>query len=58
MGYHFNFGLIWRHFDRLGWGLVLSLELALAGIAIGVVIGLALALVHTGGGRVPRALRP
>lgn len=56
MGYHFNFGLIWRHFDRLGWGLVLSLELALAGIAIGVAIGLALALVHTGGGRVPRAL--
>ncbi len=56
MGYHFNFGLIWRHFDRLGWGLVLSLELALAGIAIGVVIGLALALVYTGGGRVLRAL--
>jgi len=56
MIYHFNFGLIWKHFDKLGWGLVLSLELAVAGIAIGVVIGLALALAYNAGGRVARFL--
>ena len=56
MNYHFNFGLIWKHFDKLGWGLVLSLELAVAGIAIGVVIGLALALAYNEGGRVVRFL--
>src|SRR5450631_352950 len=56
MNYHFNFGLIYKHFDKLGWGLVLSLELALAGIAIGVVIGLSLALAHNAGGRVVRFL--
>jgi polar amino acid transport system permease protein len=54
--YHLNFALIWRHFDRLGWGLVLSLELAAAGIAAGVVIGLTLALFAHGRGRVVRAL--
>ena len=54
--YHFNFGLIWRYFDKLSWGLLLSLELAVASIAIGVVIGLALALVHDRGGRITRAL--
>ena len=51
MIYHFNFGLIWRHFDKLGWGLVLSLELAVAGIVIGVIIGLGLALAYNAGGR-------
>jgi polar amino acid transport system permease protein len=56
MPYHFNFNLIWKNFDRLSWGLVLSLELALISIAIGVVIGLALALVHVSGGRVARTL--
>jgi polar amino acid transport system permease protein len=54
--YHFNFGLIWRYFDKLSWGLLLSLELAVASIAIGVVIGLALALVYDRGGRITRAL--
>ena len=54
--YHFNFGLIWRYFDKLSWGLLLSLELAVASIAIGVVIGLALALVYDAGGRITRAL--
>jgi polar amino acid transport system permease protein len=54
--YHFNFGLIWRYFDKLSWGLLLSLELAVVSIAIGVVIGLALALVHDRGGRITRAL--
>ncbi len=29
MGYHLNFALIWRHFDKLWSGLILSLELAL-----------------------------
>jgi polar amino acid transport system permease protein len=56
MIYHFNYGLIWRHFDRLGWGLVLSFELAAISIAIGVVIGLGLALVYTGTGRAVRLL--
>src|SRR5215470_8115222 len=54
--YHFNFGLIWRYFDKLSWGLLLSLELAVASIAIGVLIGLALALVYDGGGRITRSL--
>ena len=54
--YNFNFTLIWRHFwDRLGWGLVLSLELALVSILIGMVIGLALALAFTDRGRPTRA---
>jgi polar amino acid transport system permease protein len=44
--YHFNFSYIWRHFDRLFYGLVLSLELALVSIAIGMIIGLLLALVY------------
>jgi polar amino acid transport system permease protein len=56
MLYHLNFGLIWRHFDKLGWGLVLSLELAVVSIAVGVVIGLALALLYESGGRLVRAL--
>jgi polar amino acid transport system permease protein len=55
MLYHLNFNLIWRHFDKLGWGLVLSLELAVVSIAIGVVIGLLLALVFEWGGRPVRA---
>jgi polar amino acid transport system permease protein len=54
--YHINFGFVWRYFDRLGWGLVLSVELAAAGIAAGIVIGLALALFAHGRGRVVRAV--
>ena len=54
MDYHFNFHLIWKHFDKLAWGLVLSLELAVVAIAIGLVIGLALALAHVSGGRLVR----
>jgi polar amino acid transport system permease protein len=54
MGYTLNFTLIWRHFDRLWGGLLLSLELALLSIAIGVVIGLALAVAHVSGGRIVR----
>jgi polar amino acid transport system permease protein len=56
MIYHFNYGLIWRHFGKLGWGLVLSLELAAISIAIGVVIGLSLALAYVSGGRIVRLL--
>ena len=41
MSYHFNFTLIWRYFDKLSWGLALSLELAAVCIAFGIVIGLA-----------------
>ena len=40
MNYHFNFTLIWRNFDKIAWGLALSLELAVVCIAIGIVIGL------------------
>ncbi|MCP8940389.1 amino acid ABC transporter permease [Alsobacter sp. SYSU M60028] len=56
MGYHLNFNLIWRHFDKLWGGLVLSLELALVSIAIGIAIGLTLAVIHVSGGRIVRAL--
>lgn len=56
MHYHLNFNFVWRYFDRLGWGLVVSLELAAAGIAAGIVIGLALALLAHGRGRVVRGI--
>jgi polar amino acid transport system permease protein len=56
MGYHLNFNLIWRNFDKLWGGLVLSLELAVVSIAIGIVIGLVLAVIHVSGGRIARAL--
>ncbi|HEX4766469.1 MAG TPA: amino acid ABC transporter permease [Lichenihabitans sp.] len=56
MGYHLNFTLIWRNFDKLWSGLILSLELALLSIVIGCVIGLALAALYVSGGRVVRAL--
>ncbi len=56
MGYTLNFNLIWRHFDKLWGGLLLSLELAVAAIAIGILIGLALAIAHVSGGRIVRSL--
>jgi len=56
VNYHLNFAFVWRYFDRLGWGLVLSLELAAVGIIAGIVIGLALALLAHGRGRVVRGL--
>jgi polar amino acid transport system permease protein len=52
--YHFNFHVVWAHWDKLAWGLVKSLELAFYSILIGVVIGLALAVVFVGSGRVLR----
>jgi polar amino acid transport system permease protein len=54
--YHLNFNFVWKYFDRLSWGLVLSLELALIGILIGMAIGLALALAYTGAGRLVRTV--
>jgi polar amino acid transport system permease protein len=54
--YHLNFTLVWKNFDRLAWGLVLSLELAVVGIAIGIVIGLSLAVLSHGARRLVRAL--
>ena len=54
--YHLNFGLIWRYFDRLDWGLLLSLELAAISIAVGIVCGLSLALLFEWGGRITRVI--
>ena len=54
MDYHFNFSYIWRHFDRLLYGLALSLELALVSIGIGIIIGLLLALVYVESGKTIR----
>ena len=56
MDYHLNFNLIWRYADKLYWGLLLSIELAFVAILIGCVIGLALAVAYTSGGRIVRAL--
>ena len=56
MDYHFNFGLIWRHFDKLTYGLLLSVELAVVSVAIGCVIGLILALLYTSHGRIIRTM--
>jgi polar amino acid transport system permease protein len=53
--YHLNFGYVWTHFDKLAWGLVLSLELAFVSILIGMALGLGLALAYTGGHRIVRA---
>ena len=54
--YHLNFGLIWRYFDKLDWGLLLSLELAAVSIAVGIVCGLSLALLFEWGGRITRVV--
>ena len=56
MNYHLNFNLIWRHFDKLWQGLILSLELAVLSIFIGAVIGLVLAIWYVSAGRIVRAL--
>jgi polar amino acid transport system permease protein len=54
--YHLNFGYIWTHFDKLSWGLLLSLELAFVSILIGMGIGLSLALLYTAGGKLVRGV--
>lgn len=56
MGYELNFTLIWRNFDRLFHGLILSLELAVVAIGIGIVIGLVLAVWYVSAGRFVRAI--
>ena len=56
MPYHLNYTLVWRYFDKLSWGLVLSLELAVAGIAFGIVIGLGFAVLSHHSGRTVRTL--
>ena len=56
MNYHLNYNFIWKYFDRLAWGLMLSLELAAIGILLGCVIGLVLALLSHGARRPVRFL--
>jgi polar amino acid transport system permease protein len=56
MNYHLNFGLVWRHFDKLADGLVLSLQLAAFSIVIGMAIGLSLALAYVHGNRLVRGV--
>jgi polar amino acid transport system permease protein len=55
MNYDLNFNLVWRHFDKLVDGLILSLQLAAMSIGIGMAIGLALALAYVDGNRWVRA---
>lgn len=56
MNYHLNFNLIWRHFDKLWQGLVLSLELAVISILIGALIGLVLAVWYVSADKVVRTI--
>src|SRR4029079_3558724 len=56
MGYALNFNLMWRNFDKLWDGLLLSLELAVISIAIGIVIGLVLAVWYVSAGRLVRSV--
>ncbi len=51
MDYHLNFNFVWKYADKLWWGLALSVQLAFLSILVGCVIGLALALAHSGGNR-------
>ena len=53
--YHFNFAIVWRYAAKLFDGLLLSIELAALTIAIGMAIGLVLALVELDG---PRWAKP
>ena len=56
MGYQLSFNQIWRSFDKLSNGVLLSIELAVIAILIGAVIGLALAVIYVSSGRVVRAV--
>jgi len=49
--HHLNFNFVWKYADKLWWGLALSIQLAFVAILVGCVIGLALALAHSGGNR-------
>lgn len=54
MGYQLSFNQIWRNFDKLTNGVILSLELAVIAILIGAIIGLVLAVIYVSSGRVVR----
>jgi polar amino acid transport system permease protein len=54
MGYQLSFNQIWRHWDKLFNGVILSLELAAIAIVIGALIGLVLAVLYVSSGRVVR----
>jgi polar amino acid transport system permease protein len=56
MGYQLSFNQIWRNFDKLTNGVILSIELALIAILIGAVIGLVLAVIYVSSGRTVRAI--
>ena len=56
MGYDLNFNLIWRNFDKLSDGILLSLKLAAVSILISVAIGLVLAVWYVSAGRTARAI--
>ena len=56
MGYQLSFNQIWRNFDKLTNGVILSIELAVIAILIGAVIGLVLAVIYVSSGRVVRAI--
>lgn len=55
LNYHFNFAAVWRYASKLFEGLILSLEIAAVSIAIGMTIGLVLALIQIDG---PKWARP
>jgi His/Glu/Gln/Arg/opine family amino acid ABC transporter permease subunit len=55
MNYDLSFNLVWRHFDKLADGLLLSLKLATVSIVLAMAIGLSLALAYTDGNRPVRA---
>jgi His/Glu/Gln/Arg/opine family amino acid ABC transporter permease subunit len=54
MGYTLNFAVVWANLPRLLGGLLLGLELALASLAIGTLIGLAGGFLSTGASRIGR----
>lgn len=56
MGYQLSFNQIWRNFDKLTNGVILSLELAFIAILIGALIGLALAVIYVSSGRFVRGI--
>jgi polar amino acid transport system permease protein len=56
MGYQLSFNQIWKNFDKLSNGVLLSIELAVIAILIGAVIGLVLAVIYVSSGRVVRSV--
>lgn len=49
--YHFNWAVIWRHFDKLWLGLLLGLGIAVLSLLIGCLVGIAGAVARTSGPR-------